>query len=117
MALGYRVYDATAIWGDDNVVLDGTGGVWRVLGDDGAVREASLRGRLKKSDEGRRADGTLRRDTVASESRRGKLAVGDRVTLGQRLGDGEGLCAPVHASVSGTVVAVEVMAAVAAILM
>lgn len=35
------------------------------------------------------------------------VRVGDRVTLGQRLGDGEGLCAPVHASVSGTVVAVE----------
>ena len=63
------------------VVLSGTGGVWRVLGDDGEVREASLRGRLKKSDEGRRADGSLRRDTVASESRRGKLAVGDRVVL------------------------------------
>lgn len=35
------------------------------------------------------------------------VRVGDRVTLGQRLGEGEGLCAPVHASVSGTVVAVE----------
>jgi ribosome biogenesis GTPase len=65
----------------NGVILGGTGGIWRVLGDDGAVREASLRGRLKKSVEGRRADGTLRRDTVASESRRGKLAVGDRVTL------------------------------------
>ncbi len=65
----------------NGVILGGTGGVWRVLGDDGVVREASLRGRLKKSDEGRRADGSLRRDTVASESRRGKLAVGDRVTL------------------------------------
>jgi ribosome biogenesis GTPase len=65
----------------NGVILGGTGGIWRVLGDDGTVREASLRGRLKKSDEGRRADGTLRRDTVASESRRGKLAVGDRVTL------------------------------------
>jgi ribosome biogenesis GTPase len=62
-------------------VLSGTGGVWRVLGDDGATREASLRGRLKKSDEGRRADGSLRRDTVASEARRAKLAVGDRVRL------------------------------------
>ncbi|MDF1504738.1 ribosome small subunit-dependent GTPase A [Roseisolibacter sp. H3M3-2] len=65
----------------NGVVLSGTGGVWRVLGEDGVVREASLRGRLKKSDEGRRSDGSLRRDTVASESRRGKLAVGDRVTL------------------------------------
>lgn len=35
------------------------------------------------------------------------VRVGDRVTLGKKLGDGEGLCAPVHASVSGTVVAVE----------
>jgi len=33
--------------------------------------------------------------------------VGDRVLLGQKIGDGEGLCVPVHASVSGTVVAVE----------
>ena len=63
------------------VVLGGTGGVWRVLGDDGVTREASLRGRLKKSDEGRRADGSLRRDTIASEGRRGKLAVGDAVRL------------------------------------
>jgi ribosome biogenesis GTPase len=65
----------------NGVVLSGTGGVWRVLGDDGAVREASLRGRLKKSDEGRRADGSLRRDTASAAERRGKLAVGDRVTL------------------------------------
>lgn len=35
------------------------------------------------------------------------VRVGDRVTLGQKLGDRDGLCAPVHASVSGTVVAVE----------
>lgn len=62
-------------------VLSGTGGVWRVLGDDGAVREASLRGRLKKSGEGRRADGSLRRDTVAAAERVLKLAVGDRVVL------------------------------------
>jgi len=32
---------------------------------------------------------------------------GDRVLLGQKIGDGEGLCVPVHASVSGTVIAVE----------
>jgi ribosome biogenesis GTPase len=67
--------------GEAGTVLGGTGGVWRVLGDDGVVRESSLRGRLKKSDEGRRADGSLRRDTIASESRRDKLAVGDRVRL------------------------------------
>ena len=33
--------------------------------------------------------------------------VGDHVLLGQKIGDGEGLCVPVHASVSGTVTAVE----------
>ena len=35
------------------------------------------------------------------------VQVGDRVLRGQKIGDGEGLCGPVHASVSGTVVAVE----------
>ena len=35
------------------------------------------------------------------------VAVGDRVLRGQKIGDGEGLCVPVHASVSGTVVAIE----------
>ena len=35
------------------------------------------------------------------------VAVGDRVLKGQKIGDGEGLCVPVHASVSGTVVAIE----------
>ena len=35
------------------------------------------------------------------------IAVGDTVKIGQKIGDGEGLCVPVHASVSGTVVAVE----------
>jgi len=33
--------------------------------------------------------------------------VGDYVLRGQKIGDGEGLCVPVHASVSGTVIAVE----------
>ena len=32
---------------------------------------------------------------------------GDRVLMGQKLGDGEGLCVPVHSPVSGTVKAVE----------
>ena len=36
-----------------------------------------------------------------------RVAVGDRVLRGQKIGDGEGLCVPVHASVSGTVIAVE----------
>ena len=35
------------------------------------------------------------------------VAVGDKVLKGQKIGDGEGLCVPVHASVSGTVIAVE----------
>ncbi len=35
------------------------------------------------------------------------MQVGDKVRKGQKIGDGEGLCVPVHASVSGTVIAVE----------
>ena len=35
------------------------------------------------------------------------VEVGQRVLRGQKIGDGEGLCVPVHASVSGTVVAIE----------
>ena len=35
------------------------------------------------------------------------VAVGDYVLRGQKIGDGDGLCVPVHASISGTVVAVE----------
>ncbi|MBP3412197.1 MAG: electron transport complex subunit RsxC [Oscillospiraceae bacterium] len=35
------------------------------------------------------------------------VKVGDHVLLGQKIGDGEGLCVPVHASVSGTVLAIE----------
>ncbi len=35
------------------------------------------------------------------------VSVGDRVLMGQKIGDGEGQCVPVHASVSGTVVAIE----------
>ena len=35
------------------------------------------------------------------------VKVGDKVLWGQKIGDGEGLCVPVHASVSGTVVAIE----------
>lgn len=63
------------------VVTQGTGGVWRVRTPDGRVHEVSLRGRLKKSDTGRRADGSIRRDTVSAERDRPKLAVGDRVRL------------------------------------
>jgi len=35
------------------------------------------------------------------------VGVGDRVLRYQKIGDGEGLCVPVHASVSGTVTAIE----------
>lgn len=35
------------------------------------------------------------------------VKVGDTVKLGQKIGDGEGMCVPVHASVSGKVIAVE----------
>ena len=35
------------------------------------------------------------------------VCVGDYVLRGQKIGDGEGLCVPVHASVSGTVTAIE----------
>ena len=35
------------------------------------------------------------------------VQVGDRVKRGQKIGDGEGLCVPVHASVSGRVIAIE----------
>jgi len=35
------------------------------------------------------------------------VQIGDRVLRGQKIGDGEGLCVPVHASVSGIVIAIE----------
>ena len=35
------------------------------------------------------------------------VAVGDLVKKGQKIGDGEGLCVPVHSSVSGKVIAIE----------
>ena len=63
------------------VVLVGTGGVWRVRTDAGVEREVSMRGRLKKSDSGRRSDGSMRRDTVRAGQETVKLAVGDRVVL------------------------------------
>ena len=66
---------------EQGLVLSGTGGVWRVRREDGSVVEASLRGRVKKSNAGRRADGSLRRDTVASAAETLKLAVGDRVVV------------------------------------
>ncbi len=35
------------------------------------------------------------------------VKVGDRVLRGQKIGDGDGMCVPVHSSVSGTVLAIE----------
>ena len=52
--------------GMHGIVLSGTGGVWRVRRDDGSVVEASLRGRVKKANSGKRADGSLRRDTISA---------------------------------------------------
>jgi ribosome biogenesis GTPase len=63
------------------VVLNGTGGIWQVRTDAGHTVVASMRGRLKKSNSGRRADGTLRRDTISAAADRLKLAVGDDVYL------------------------------------
>ena len=62
-------------------VLSGTGGVWQVRTEAGETVDASLRGRLKKSNSGKRADGSLRRDTVAAAAETLKLAVGDDVLL------------------------------------
>jgi ribosome biogenesis GTPase len=72
----------------NGVVLEGTGGVWRIRTENGETVDASLRGRLKKSNAGRRADGSLRRDTVRSAAESLKLAVGDDVRL-ERSGEGQ----------------------------
>ncbi len=71
---------------EHGVVVSGTGGVWQVRIDSGETVDASLRGRLKKSNSGKRADGTLRRDTVLAAAGTLKLAVGDdvRVEQGER---------------------------------
>lgn len=63
------------------VVIGGTGGVWQVRTAAGVTVDAALRGRLKKSNSGKRADGSLRRDTVAAAAETLKLAVGDDVML------------------------------------
>lgn len=71
------------------VVLGGTGGVWQIRTDDGTVVDASMRGRLKKSNSGKRPDGSLRRDTILAGTANLKLAVGDDVHLDQsERGDG-----------------------------
>ena len=63
------------------VVMSGTGGVWQVRLEGGRTVDASMRGRLKKSNSGKRADGSLRRDTVLAAAATLKLAVGDDVLL------------------------------------
>jgi ribosome biogenesis GTPase len=63
------------------VVVSGTGGVWQIRTPQGQTVDAALRGRLKKSNSGKRADGSLRRDTVLAASASLKLAVGDDVRL------------------------------------
>ena len=78
-----NIEEASSTAAEQGIVLSGTGGVWRVRRDEGTVVEASLRGRVKKSNAGRRADGSLRRDTIASAAETLKLAVGDRVMLEQ----------------------------------
>jgi ribosome biogenesis GTPase len=66
---------------NEGVVLSGTGGIWRVQRADGNVVEASLRGRVKKANSGKRADGSLRRDTISAAAETLKLTIGDRVSL------------------------------------
>jgi len=77
----HRTDETSTTRQERGIVLSGTGGAWRVRRDDGSVVEASLRGRVKKSNAGRRADGSLRRDTIASAMETLKLAVGDHVLL------------------------------------
>jgi ribosome biogenesis GTPase / thiamine phosphate phosphatase len=68
------------------VVLGGTGGVWQVRTESGENVDAGMRGRLKKSNSGKRSDGSLRRDTVSAAATTLKLAVGDDVRLDQSEG-------------------------------
>ena len=63
------------------VVMSGTGGIWQVRTGGGDTIDASMRGRLKKSNSGKRADGSLRRDTVLAAAETLKLAVGDDVRV------------------------------------
>lgn len=49
--------------------------------DDGRIVEAALRGRLKKDDVGRRADGSIKRNVAESSREKLKLAVGDEVVV------------------------------------
>lgn len=77
-------------------VLEGTGGIWRVLTDGGEVRDVSLRGRLKIFEEKRtelRREEDMRRSGPADDVERPKkLAVGDRVMI-EPAGDGWAIAA------------------------
>src|SRR5215207_7705379 len=75
--------DAASAETEHGIVLSGTGGIWRVRRDDGSVVEASLRGRVKKANSGKRADGSLRRDTISAAADTLKLTIGDHVVLEQ----------------------------------
>jgi ribosome biogenesis GTPase len=70
-----------ALAANEALVLSGTGGVWRVERADGSVVDATLRGRVKKSNSGKRADGSLRRDTISAASETLKLTIGDHVVM------------------------------------
>jgi ribosome biogenesis GTPase len=63
------------------VVLSGTGGVWRVRGEQGTVVDAALRGRLKRELGGRAGGGDSTRRDGTDQIERLKLAVGDEVLL------------------------------------
>ncbi len=69
--------DATVV----GVIVSGTGGVWQVRTLTGELVDAAMRGRLKKSNSGKRPDGSLRRDTILAAAETLKLAVGDDVRL------------------------------------
>jgi ribosome biogenesis GTPase / thiamine phosphate phosphatase len=56
------------------IIVSGTGGVWRVLADSGEMREAALRGRLKRERDRERGAAPV------------KLAVGDDVRLEREAG-------------------------------
>ena len=73
---------------NEGLVLSGTGGIWRVERPDHSIVDATLRGRVKKSNSGKRADGSLRRDTISAASESLKLTIGDHVILEGDAGEG-----------------------------
>jgi ribosome biogenesis GTPase len=63
------------------VVVEGTGGVWRVQTEHGEQREVSLRGRLKKGAEERKGTQRGGEARIAKSEEWRKLTVGDRVRI------------------------------------